>query len=81
MSKEALSRISMPILIVHGRKDRRARYGGALDWAQQLADTRLLTIAESAHVPWIDAPRTVYEAIRTFLDRGWRTGAERIEKE
>jgi proline iminopeptidase len=80
LSEEALSRISMPILIVHGRKDRSAPYGGALDWARQLPNARLLTIDEAAHVPWIEAPQVVYGAIRTFLAGGWPSGAESLRQ-
>ena len=80
LSEGALSRISMPILIVHGRKDRSAPYGGALDWARQLPNARLLTIDEAAHVPWIEAPQVVYGAIRTFLAGGWPSGAESLRQ-
>lgn len=74
MSEEALSRIRMPILVVHGRKDRSAPYGGAVDWAQQLPHAQLLTIEEAAHVPWIEAPQAVCGAIRTFLGGDWPYG-------
>jgi proline iminopeptidase len=78
MSEERLSRIRMPILVVHGRKDRSAPYGGGRDWAQQLPNARLLTISEAAHVPWIEAPEIVYAAIRTFIRGSWPSDAENI---
>lgn len=75
---KGLSHLRMPILIVHGRKDRSAPYGGAVDWARLLPNSRLLTINEAAHVPWIEAPQAVYGAIRTFLGGAWPSGAESI---
>ena len=58
-----------PSLIVHGRKDRNAAYGGALDWAKLLPKARLLTLENAAHAPWIEDPEPVFAAIDEFLSR------------
>ncbi len=60
-----------PVLIVHGRKDRSAPYGGGRDWACSLTNARLATIDEGGHAPWIEDPDRVASELRSFL------GAER----
>lgn len=69
---------TMPILVIHGTKDRSAPYGGGRDWAGLLPNARLLTIEDVAHAPWIEAPGEVLEPIRTFLDGAWPERAERV---
>jgi len=64
----AFATVRVPVLIVHGRKDRSSPYGGALDWAKALPDARLVTIDDAAHAPWIEAPDLVFGAIREFLE-------------
>jgi len=77
-SAGTLSRITAPVLIIHGRKDRSAPYGGGRDWAANLPNARILTIDNAAHVPWIEQPAIVYGAIETFLDGDWPTAAEKV---
>ncbi len=77
-SAERLSRITAPVLIVHGRKDRSSPYGGGRDWAASLPNARILTVDDAAHVPWIEAPEIVYGAIETFLDGDWPPAAEQV---
>lgn len=79
-SEDMLARIKSPVLILHGRKDRSAPYGGGRDWAQWLPNARLVTMDEAAHVPWIEAPETVYGAIRTFLNGAWPETAEDLRR-
>jgi len=67
-----------PILIVHGRKDRSAPYGGGRDWTAMLPNARLLTIDGAAHAPWIECPQAVLEPIRTFLDGTFPESAEDV---
>jgi pimeloyl-ACP methyl ester carboxylesterase len=59
--------VTMPVLTIHGRKDRTAPYGGGRDWAAMLPDGRLLTIDDGGHMPWIEAPIEVLSAIDDFL--------------
>ncbi len=72
------AKASMPVLTIHGTKDRNAPYGGALDWARSLPDARLLTVANAAHIPWIEAPELVFGAVKTFLDGSWPERAEKV---
>lgn len=67
LTPEDFAKVHMPVLTIHGRKDRSAPYGGALDWVERLPNARLLTVENAAHVPWIEAPELVFGAIRDFL--------------
>jgi proline iminopeptidase len=68
----------MPILVVHGKKDRSAPYGGGREWALMWPDARLFTIENAAHAPWIEAPDQAFEAMETFLDGSWPESAEKV---
>jgi pimeloyl-ACP methyl ester carboxylesterase len=76
LTNDDYSRATMPVLVIHGNKDRSAPYGGARDWAHVLPNSRLLTVDNAGHVPWIEAPELVLDSIRTFLDGEWPAAAE-----
>lgn len=78
LSARDLAPASMPILVVHGTRDRSAPYGGARDWALNLPNARLLTVKDVAHAPWIESPETVFSALDAFLDGSWPEAAERV---
>jgi proline iminopeptidase len=59
--------VTSPALVVHGRCDRAAPYGGGADWAALLPQCRLVTVAEAGHAPWLEAPAVVLPAIDRFL--------------
>jgi proline iminopeptidase len=69
-------RATMPVLTIHGTKDRSAPYGGGRDWAAVLPQGRLLTIHNAAHAPWIEAPSAVFDALKTFFDGRWPDAAQ-----
>jgi len=79
LDRPALSKLAAPVLVIHGRKDRQAPYGGARDWAARLPNARLLTVEEAAHVPWIEAPEQVFGAMETFLQGTWPASAEALD--
>jgi pimeloyl-ACP methyl ester carboxylesterase len=66
---------AMPVLVVHGTRDRSAPIGGARDWLLQLPDARALAVRDAGHAPWIEAPDLVLPALRTFLDGRWPEAA------
>jgi pimeloyl-ACP methyl ester carboxylesterase len=72
-----LTAVQAAVLVVHGTKDRSAAYGGGRDWAMMLPNARLLTVADAAHAPWIEAPELFFGSVRTFLDGRWPDAAER----
>jgi proline iminopeptidase len=67
-SATELAAAQMPVLIVHGTKDRSSPYGGGLDWSTMLPNAHLLSLDNVAHAPWLEAPERVFGAIQTFLD-------------
>jgi proline iminopeptidase len=69
---------SMPVLIVHGRKDRSAPYGGAREWGLLLPNARLITLEHVAHATWIEAPTEVYGAVELFLNGTWPSAAQPV---
>lgn len=75
---EEAAKMTIPVLTIHGRKDRNAPYGGGREWALALPNARLLTVDDAAHAPWIESPEKVLRAIRTFLDGSWPEEAERV---
>ncbi len=73
-----LARISMPVLTVHGTKDRNAPYGGGREWAMRLPNARLLTVRNGAHQSFDEYPEIVIPAIDQFLKGSWPAAAEKV---
>ena len=67
VSDADLKKLTMPVLIVHGTKDRNAPYKGGQAWAASLPNARLVSVEGAAHVMWLDDPPVVFAAIRQFL--------------
>jgi pimeloyl-ACP methyl ester carboxylesterase len=67
-------------LTIHGRNDRNAPYGSGREWAFYLANARLVTVENAAHLPWIERPEILSAAITTFLDGKWPKTAEVVKK-
>ena len=75
LEAEEMSRVNAPVLVVHGRKDRNAPYGGGVDWAGLWGNARLLTVDNAAHAPWVEEREMVVGGIRAFLEGRWPEGA------
>lgn len=73
-----LAKITMPVLVIHGTKDRNAPYESGREWASTLPDARLVTIRDGAHESWIDDPVDVFGSIRQFLRNEWPLMAEKL---
>jgi len=78
LTPEQIAKAAMPVLTVHGRKDRSAPYGGAREWAMLLPDARLLTVDRAAHAPWLEAPDEVRGPVEMFLGGTWPPVAHRV---
>jgi proline iminopeptidase len=74
-----MAKVTAPVLVVHGTRDRSAPYGGGRSWALGLPDARLVTIDRVAHAPWIESPAVTHSAIETFLNGAWPEAAQKIE--
>ena len=68
----------MPVLTIHGTKDRNAPYGGGREWAMLLPNARLITIPGAAHMSWVEAPDVIISSIDIFLSGKWPEKAEKI---
>jgi proline iminopeptidase len=77
LTQEQMKKITMPVLIIHGTKDRNAPYGSGREWAASLPNARLVTIEGAAHVSWADDPAAVFASIRQFLRGEWPLAASR----
>jgi predicted O-methyltransferase YrrM len=80
LTPDDFAKVQLPVLVIHGTRDRQAPYGGGRDWALRLPDARLLTVANAAHLPWIEAPDKVFGSIKTFLDGIWPDEAHCVSK-
>jgi len=76
--KEELKKITMPVLTIHGTKDRNAPYGSGKEWARNLPDGRLVTIKGGAHQSFVEYPEQVFPAIRTFMEGNWPQQAVKV---
>jgi pimeloyl-ACP methyl ester carboxylesterase len=74
-----LTRVTCPVLVVHGTADRSAPYNGGRAWARRLPNARLLTVDGAAHAPWIERPAVV-TAVAEFLDGKWPALATPLQK-
>ncbi len=79
IAPEEFAKAKMPVLIVHGTKDRSSPYGGGREWAMLLPNARLVTVENAAHAPWVEAPETVFGSIQAFLDGAWPHAARKVE--
>lgn len=76
--REDVAKLKIPILTIHGTKDRNAFYGAGREWATILPNGRLLTVTGAAHQSWADEPKVVLSAVDQFLDGKWPEKAEKI---
>jgi pimeloyl-ACP methyl ester carboxylesterase len=71
------AKVTQPVLVIHGRMDRNAPYGGGRDWAELLPGARLITLDRAAHQAWVDEPR-VLSWVDAFLAGRWPPEAESL---
>ena len=71
MTSEQMAKVTMPVLTIHGTKDRQAAYEGGAQWVKDLPDARLVTVEGAAHAAWLDEPALVFGSIRRFLRGEW----------
>ncbi len=76
--KEEVQKVAVPVLTIHGTKDRNAAYGAGREWALTLLDARLVTVKGAAHQSWADEPELVLGSIETFFQGKWPKDAEKI---
>jgi proline iminopeptidase len=62
----SLERCHVPALFLHGSEDPRPDEGARL-LTERLPDARFLRIEGAGHLPWVERPHQVGDAIKTFL--------------
>ncbi|PYQ25853.1 MAG: hypothetical protein DMF56_26495 [Acidobacteria bacterium] len=75
ITAEKLQAIKVPVLTIHGDKDRSTPYAGSVEWTKTLPDARLITVKGAAHMSFLDDPVTVFASIRHFLRGEWPIGS------
>jgi non-heme chloroperoxidase len=65
--RDRLARLRMPVLLAHGRHDRKNRYEGGVFLANHLPDARLETFEESAVCPQLEEVDRFNEVLLQFL--------------
>jgi pimeloyl-ACP methyl ester carboxylesterase len=78
ISKDSIAKVSVPVLTIHGRKDRNAPYGGGREWDMLLPNARLITIDGAAHMSWVEYPELVFPNIDLFLNGQWPEQAQPV---
>lgn len=78
--REPFTKLSHPVLTLHGTLDRNAPYGAGLEWATTFRNGRLITVDGGAHQLWLDDP-SVLADIDRFLAGEWPARAQRFGRE
>ena len=61
-----VARIEAPVLVLHGSEDPRPAHL-AERLAASLPNARLVIVPKAGHMPWIEQPKAVRQALRSFL--------------
>jgi pimeloyl-ACP methyl ester carboxylesterase/ketosteroid isomerase-like protein len=67
LTENDFKKLTVPVLTIHGTKDRNAAYAAGQEWARILPDARLVPVEGAAHAVYADDPVTVFGSIRAFL--------------
>jgi len=78
---EAVRGLAIPVLTVHGTRDRNAPYGAGREWSWLLPQGRLLTVAGAGHHAFGEQAETVMPAIREFLQGQWPEAAVKVTED
>lgn len=68
--EDRLHEIRVPVLVAHGRHDRKQRYSGGVYLAGRLPNGRLATFEESAHLVPLEEVQRFNEVLLEFLAEG-----------
>jgi pimeloyl-ACP methyl ester carboxylesterase len=65
--RDRLGDLPVPVLVAHGRHDRKNRYEGATYLTEHLPDARLVTFEASAHCPPLEEGERFNDTLAAFL--------------
>jgi pimeloyl-ACP methyl ester carboxylesterase len=77
ISDSDLATITIPVLTIHGTKDRNAPYGSGKQWATRLPNARFISVDGAAHNSWVDEAKII-DWIDEFLGGNWPAPARDI---
>jgi len=63
-----LERVTVPTLVVQGRRDRVARFSRASAY-ERLPDLEMVVLDDASHLPYVQTPEPVIDAVAAFLAR------------
>ncbi|MCO6510113.1 MAG: alpha/beta hydrolase [Aridibacter famidurans] len=69
ITPEMVKKIKVPVLTIHGTKDRNVPYGAGKEWSETLPNSTFVTVKGAAHFPWVDDEEAVLGAIERFLGK------------
>ena len=78
---ERVRQLNIPVLTVHGTRDRNAPYGAGREWSYLLPEGRLLTIEDAAHHAFAEAREDVMPAVLEFLRGEWPAAAVKVTRD
>ena len=78
---EAVRALRMPVLTVHGTRDRNSPYGAGREWSYLLPQGRLLTVEGAGHHAFGEMPEVVTPAIAAFLAGEWPEDAVKVTED
>lgn len=67
MADEQLARVTCPVLVCHGDRDRMQRLEEALDLVRRLPRAQLYVVPNAGHAVQLDAPELFATAVEAFL--------------
>jgi pimeloyl-ACP methyl ester carboxylesterase len=72
-------RLTLPVLVIHGRLDVNAPYGAGCEWARTFPNARLVTVDRGAHNAWLDDAAVIRDIDR-FLGGEWPARAQAVAR-
>ena len=63
--------VSVPTLVMHGRLDLVANPEGAREWTRRISGARLMWLSNVGHLPFLESPQPLLDAINEFLAGRW----------
>jgi len=79
-AREPFTKLTQPVLTLHGMLDRNAPYGSGLEWATTFPNARLISVERGAHQLWADDPAVISD-IDKFLAGEWPARAQRFGRQ
>jgi proline iminopeptidase len=78
---DAVRALEVPVLTVHGTRDRNAPYGAGREWSYLLPQGRLFSVEGAGHHAFGEFREIVMPAVATFLAGSWPDGAAKVTED